>query len=858
MRAADVRARAEGAGRRRACRSGARPSHDSVALLFVNRDRRHLPRSMVESRPVSLSFQFCEMVNELWLLIRSLLAGRKLVAAAILTFAAGIGPCIALLGLFDRLFLRPLPFPQPEQLVQIHLFVNRDPMLPQAFLPVSYLQTLATRKDVFAGIGWVNAAAKNETRPGLGENPLTLTTMTDNALDVLRLRPAMGRPFAESDVAADTRRSVLLTYQTWQSRYHSSPDVTELSWVDGPLSYQVIGVLPKDFLLPSSRLFDGLDGVYAYRHRDPHGLRGALITAPFARLQPGVSLATARTVASTTLAGMPWEATDDPQSRERRTVRVEPLLAGMALLVREPMRLVFGAAGLVFAVTTVNLALLLSVWAKSRDRAVGIRLCLGASKARLARSAVIESLAICACGVSLAWLGYTGTQAALVSVIPPGLRSFVVFSTDARLITASLLAALAAGLACAIPPIRAAFATDLLAVMDRRRPNRAKPAAMGLLLAAEAAFGIVLTITAAAAVPEFVRLRTQPPGYEPVDLHVIDVGHDWPGEVGSRRSNSAERVSAILESLGQVAGIKGAAASIPSPLASRQTSAGVWLDRGLLGSTAAVSGEFFAVVGLPLLAGRSFSHDEAAAKSLVAVVNEAGAKALWSLGPAEAIGRKVQTVDGMRVVVGVVRDSRAHPGAPENPTLYLPVTATEAAATQSALPVVVRMESGRSPDARVLNAALRTRFPQGNVRIQSVEQSFERWVETPRLLAVILGTFAGIALILVAIAIVALVRFEIERRTYEMAVRFTLGASVMHVRWMLTRSFLLYLALGTSAGVLITLWLAQFAESQIGISIQQPVAYLWALVLIAGAAIGAAAVPTARLGRLEPSSMLKQ
>jgi len=209
-------------------------------------------------------------------------------------------------------------------------------------------------------------------------------------------------------------------------------------------------------------------------------------------------------------------------------------------------------------------------------------------------------------------------------------------------------------------------------------------------------------------------------------------------------------------------------------------------------------------------------------------------------------------------VVGVVSDSRAHPGAPKNPTLYIPVTATEASATQSALPVVARMESGRSPDARVLNAALRTRFPQGNVRIQSVEQSFERWVETSRLLAVILGTFGGIALVLVAIAIVALVRFEIERRTAEMAIRFTLGATAMHVRWTLTRSFLLYLALGTSAGMLISLWLAQFAESQIGVSIQNPVAYLLALVLISAAAIGGAAVPTLRLGRVAPSSMLKQ
>jgi predicted permease len=712
---------------------------------------------------------------------------------------------------------------------------------------------------VFAGIAWVNAAAKNETRPGLGENPLTLTTMTDNALDVLRLRPAMGRAFDESDVAADTRRSVLLTYQTWQSRYRSSADVTDLSWVDGPLSYRVIGVLPKDFLLPSSRLFEGLDGVYAYRHRDhPQGVRGSLITAPFARLQPGVSLANARTVATTTLEGMPWEAADGQQSRERRSVQVEPLLAGMALLVREPMRLVFGAAGLVFAVTTVNLALLLSVWARARDRAVGIRLCLGASKARLARSAVIESLAICACGACLAWLGYACTQAALVSVIPPSLRSFVVFSTDTRLITASALAALAAGLACAIPPIRAAFATDLLAVLDRRRPGRSKSGAVGLLLASEAAIGIVLTITAAAAVPEFVRLRVQSPGYEPVDLHVIDVGHDWPGEQQSLRSNSAERVSAILESLGHVAGVKGAAASIPNPLASRQTSTGVWLDRGVSGGTAAVSGGFFAVVGLPILAGRSFSDDEVAANSLVAVVDEAGAKALWSVGPAEAIGRRVQTADGIRVVVGVVRNSRAHPGAAESPTLYVPVTATEASTTQSALPVVVRMESGRSPDARVLNAALRTRFPQGNLRLQSVEQSFDRWVETPRLLAVILGTFGGIALMLVAIAIVALVRFEIERRTYEMAIRFTLGASAMHVRWMLTRSFLLYLALGTSAGVLITLWLARLAESEIGINIQHPVPFLWALGLIAGATIGGAALPTARLGRAEPSSMLKR
>lgn len=801
---------------------------------------------------------FTRMANELWLLIRSLVAGRKLVVAAILTFAAGIGPCIALLGLFDRLFLRPLPFPQPEQLVQIHLFVNRDPILPQAFLPVTYLQALATRKDVFAGIGWVNAAAKNQTRPGLGENPLTLTTMTDNALAVLRLRPAVGRAFDESDIA-DTNRSVLLTYQTWQSRYKSSPQVINLSWVDGPISYRVIGVLPRDFLLPSSRLFDGLDGVYAHRYRDhPSGVRGALITAPFARLQPGVSLAYARTVAGTTLAGMAWEATDHPAKDEQRSVQVEPLLAGMALLVREPMRLVFGAAGLVFAVTTVNLALLLSVWARARERAVGIRLCLGAPKARLARTAVIESLAICACGACLAWLAYTTTQTALVSVIPATLRSFVVLSTDSRLMTACLLAAITAGLACAIPPVRAAFATDLLAVLDRRRPGRSQSGAVGLLLTLEAAFGVVLAITAAAAVPEFVRLRMQSPGYQPSDLYVIDVGHDWRGEDRRRRNNSTERVSAILESLRQVSGVKKAAASIPTPLANRPTPSGIWRDLGISGNTSAVSGDYFDVVGLPRLAGRSFSDDEVAGKSLVAVVDETAARVLFSGGPLEAIGRMVQTTDGMRSVVGVVADSRAHPGAPKNPTLYVPVTASEASATQSALPVVVRMERGKSPDARVLNAALSTRFPQGNVRIQSVEQSFERWLESSRLLALILGTFGALALILVTVAIVALVRFEVQRRMPEMAIRLTLGASAMHVRWMLTRTFAFYLALGTSAGIAMSIWLAQFAESQIGINIHDPAAYLLAFGLVAGAAIFGAMLPTMRLGRLMPMRLLRQ
>jgi predicted permease len=796
------------------------------------------------------------MLSELRYLGRSLRAGKTLVLAAILTFAAGVGPGVAVLGLFDRLFLRPLPFHEPERLIQIHLFVNTDARLPQAFLPLLYAEALAERTDIFSGVAWVNGATSVRTRPGPGKNPLTLTEVTGNALEVLGLRPVIGRGFTEADGANLVSRPVLLTHEAWGRRFLFSPDVLAMSWADGPLSYRVIGVLPSGFLLPSSRLMESLDGVFLFRLGGV-SRRGALITAPFARLKPGVSLERARS-ATTDLAKIDWEATAVADAgKPSRSLSMQPLRSGISVLVRPYISLLFGGVWLLLGVACVNLSLLLAAWARSREYQTAIRVSLGAGRNHLARAIVLESMAICGCGALLAWLSYVATQSVLLTVVPPTLRSFAVEATDGRVIAATALCALVASLAVAAAPIRTALSVDLFQVLDRRgRSRKGRAAAPFSLLAIETALAVILITAAAATVPRYVKLLIESPGFDQNDLFVVNVNHGWLPDHESGRHIDSSRLTAILNVVDRVPGVEASAAAVADPLAGLPDEQ-FWKPSGVDGNVWAVSAGFFDVLRVSFAAGRPFTAEEVTTRSPVAILNQAAVQTLWPRTVAnDAIGRSVRTAAGERVVAGVVRNFRSYPGAPVVPGLFLPATATDVVATQSGLPIVVRMSQGRVPDPRLFNTALDARFSRNRVEISSVTEKLLPLFEKPRLLAFLLGVFGGTTVLLIAVGLYAIARFEVNRRSHDMAVHFAVGATVWQLRNLVFRSTLVAILAGIACGLPITIWVSHRWSPAEGLG-DVTFAYPLALVAIVLTSVIATWSPINRFARVALSSLLK-
>jgi hypothetical protein len=460
--------------------------------------------------------------RSLSLISRSFTQAWGFATAAILTVALGIGANTMAFSLFDRVLFRPLPYADPDRLVQIQ---TRDGPLgvngpDGATLDLAILLALAQQPGIFTDIAWASGGnwatggGAVPMTPIAGSNPeLWLTSVTWNALDVLGVRPVIGPGFS-AEVRADAARPVLVTYETWQRRYGGTDDVLSRSWTAPDLAslgstarWRVVGVLPKDFLLPTSRSlrgeYDGIVGIDPRLDRQPPALR-TIGVAPFARLPSGVTLAAARARANTIVS----------LGFGRANVTIEPLQAGMGVAVRPYVWLAVAGAWAVLAATCLTLAMLLLTWSHSRRHAAGVRLALGASPRRLVVTAVLESVVLCGAGALAGWFAYQRTRAFVIGAVPLGLRPFVAEAVDIRVIAATcgiaIVTAVAAG---ALPAIR----ISRVAPLDVMRPRQ--DAALldrleggPVLLAAQAAFGVMLLVGASATGPGVLGAILKSPG----------------------------------------------------------------------------------------------------------------------------------------------------------------------------------------------------------------------------------------------------------------------------------------------------------------------------------------------------------
>jgi predicted permease len=753
--------------------------------------------------------------RSLSLILRSFTQAWGFAIAAILTVALGIGANTMAFSMFDRVLFRPLPYSEPDRLVQLQSRVSRATTLDGAAtlnLPITH--ALAREKDLFTGIAWA-PGWETPVTPVSGENPLLwLTPVTYGTLDVLGVRPVIGPGFSAVGTADDAELPVLLTYETWQRRYRGSGSVLSLAWTAPGVGtanarWRVVGVLPEGFLLPSSRLVRvQYDGIYGIDPRlDRQAPASEITVAPFARLAPGVSVAAARARVNAIAASV----------HPRRTaVSVVPLQTGLSVAVRPYVWLAMAGAWAVLGATCLTLAILLLTWSHSRRQDAGVRLALGASPRRLVITALLESTFLCGAGAVVGWLGYVWTRSLFVNAVPLGLQPFAADTVDIRVVAATCGAALVGAVVAGTMP---ALRTSRTAPLDVMRPSQGFALLERLeggpvLLAAQVAFGVILLVGAWATVPGVLGFLLRSPGFDSADLFVVSVPTASDADAANAREQT-RRGFTVIDVVRGLPGVVGVALSRTDPFARPED------DRfsrrlappGFEGRVLAVGAQFFRTLATPIIAGRAFSVADVEQQALVAMVNESGARALWPDVPVPTvIGRTVTTHDGPRVVVGVAADIRIELGARADPALFLPLSADDVyrpgpnnSGTWNSFQVLVRMAHGRVPDRALLRERLRDQpwmIPNWGVpMLESVTAQFEPALERPRLLAAVFGTLGGIILMLTTIAVYGLASFEIRRRRDEMTVRLALGATP----WALRRGLAAVMVKPVLAGVLVGL-----------------------------------------------------
>lgn len=810
------------------------------------------------------------VVRELGLAARALRRQPVFAAVVVATLALAIGANTALYAVVDAVLLRPLPWDGSDRLVRLYeVDRTQDGRRDYASIPTfrdwGEADSLAS-----AGAWWTPEV----TVSGGGEAERVLGALTSASLfEVLRAAPALGRVYGPDEDRPGGPSVVVLSDGLWRRRFGGDPEVLGRSLTVGGRPATIVGVMPPGFGFPTPRTELYLP-LQRPRERGPvmgTPWRGFRIVSVVGRLADGVGLAAARAELGGVARGIERA---HPDTNAGWGVEVLPLLDDRVGDVRPGLLALLAAVALVLLVACANVSGLTLARAQARSRELAIRAALGASRARLIRPLVLESLLLAALGGALGVaVGAAGLRL-LVAARPEGLPRVEGIALDARVLGFALLATVVSALASGlIPALRASSA-------DPQETLRAGTAGAGrgpgqvrarrALVVLELALTVTLLVGAALLGRSFARLLAIDPGFSTAGVDAVALV-----ELPRSRYQDPDRVAAfyaaLLEGLRADPGVEAAGLSLAVPL---DREAGFFVAQTPFrtpgtGEAArhpsaplhVVSPGFFEALGVPLLRGRLFDDRDVRGRPGVALVNEAFARRhLPGLDP---VGRRLshelvltpgEPAD--REIVGVVGDVRFDALEREAPPqIYLPYAQTPWTAAH----VLVRGSGGPRPLAAALRRAVASIDAEVAVSLPGpLSATAAAAVSAPRLRAELLGGFGALALLLAALGLYGLLASGVAARVREIGVRVALGARRRDVTGMIVREGMALVALGSLLGLGVAAALARLVAGLLyGVTPADPLSWVGAPVVLAGVAWLACEIPARRAAGQDPVRALR-
>jgi predicted permease len=797
--------------------------------------------------------------------IRQLLKSPAFTLLAVLTLALGIGMNTAIFSLINDLFLRGLPFVEPDRLVILQAEAKERnleqlPMSVPRFAHFRDGQTVFSSIAADTGTGFIMTGAGDPIQVN-GAN------QTANYLETLGVRPILGRLFLpEEEMKADV---ALISANFWNNRLNSDPQVIGRSITLNGVPTTIVGVIPN----PSIAWFGRDLEVITVKPFELPGLskerinRGVSFLRVVARLKPGVTIEQAR-------GAMPALQQGYREARpENADNSWSPVVISAAEDATGNLRPAFltllAAVGSVLLIACSNVANLLLVRFTGRRREIALRMALGASRQSVVRLFVFESTL-----VSLL-AGVVGTCLALwvVSVIPKlaadnlPLENGVTLNTPVLLFT--LAVSLLTGVAMGMYPAWQSSRADL--VDGLKDGGRAMTGSRGQqrfrrgLVAAQVGLSVVLLAGAALLIASFVRLSRQPSGFNPEHLWVGGVGIP-PAQYPDSEAR-ARIVDRLLAELKTTPGLETVTISDGVPLNGSQSGSPyarvdgnpVPVNQRPLGLTRAISPGFLKTFGIPLLAGRDFDERDGVDKPLVVLVSKSTAQRLFP--NEDPIGKRMwfgtdNNTGYMTEIVGVVGDVRSLRLDRKNDVeFYRPWTQRSGAFFFVTVRTAVKPEAG----AGMVRSAL-TRLDPGLPIIQpnTMNEIVDQSLGQRRLTMTLLGVFAGIALVLAMVGIYGAVAYTVEQRTGEIGVRMALGAQTADVLRLVVRQGMTPVIIGLVLGLAASLALGRLLTAQLyEVSANNPALLAATSVTLAVVALLACLIPARRASLVNPIEALR-
>ena len=798
------------------------------------------------------------LIQDLRYAVRTLLQSPGFTLVAVLTLALGIGANTAIFSAVSAALLRPLPYPDPGRLVAIWGTRGSDAQLLTAYTDVVDYRA---QSSSFGDIGIIRGESVNLTG---GDSPERVSGefVSSDVFDVVGVHAALGRSFTREETTPGRGSAVVvLSDGLWRNRFGGDPHLLGRTLTLNGQPHVVIGVMPPGYTSP----FGPVDLWMPITSIPTPGTfdRGVRNVWAIGRLRPGVTIERAQRDLSAIADRL---ARDYPAGNTGIGVAVLSLREQVAGRVATALLTLLAAAGLVLLIACANVANLQLARATARRHEMSVRASLGASRRRLLRQLLTESLLLAAVGGACGVLLAAWAVGALVRAVPSGLPALGSVGIDVPVLAFALGTAVLAALLFGLAPALYASRGDLGGALRLREPSGA-PARGRLdfrngLVVAELAVCMVLMASAGVLARSVGRMRQVDPGFDPDRLLTFQfrLPRAKYADAGSREQFFARAVAAVRAVPGvRAAALVGAtpfsgnwaftnyvAEGQPAPAPGRAPAAGFDV----------VSDGYFATMGIPLVAGREFDAHDRGGTLPVAIVSRELARRSWP--GASALGRRIQEVGDSvwRTVVGVVGDTKQRTlGEDPMPRLYVPVLQDPYLFSN----VVARTVGDPLAAAAVVRAAIWSVDPDQPVwSVTSLEGLLSRSMGQARFTALLTLGFAALALLLAAIGVYGVMAYAVAQRTREVGIRLAVGAAPSQVVALVFGRGMKVTAVATLLGLAGALAATRLLRSQLfGIAPGDPVTFVAVAAVLAGVALVACWVPARRAAKVDPVVALR-
>jgi putative ABC transport system permease protein len=795
---------------------------------------------------------------------RMLLKNHDFTTIAILTLALGIGVNTAIFSVVDAVLLRPLPYQDSDRLVRVWRHIPQTngafSLNPANFFALKEQNQSFEAMSAFSNIDW----SGNLTGDGEPER-LQGCRVSANLFSLLGVQPSRGRAFLPEEEQPGRNQVVLITSGLWQRRFGADEMVIGRSVTLNGQNYTVIGVLPPDFQLAKDVEIWSPLALDAKAKADEDN---SYLDPVIARLKPGVTIDQAQAEMNAILRRNQTDQNKGPW------IKVVAAQDDLVQEVKRPLQIMLGAVGFILLIACANVANLLLARSASRRQEMAVRLALGASRWRLIRQMLTESLLLGllggAAGLIVALWGsdfIVGGLPEYLSAVNPRLKALGI---DGRALgfafAASFLTSVIFGLA---PAIQASSLRVNETLKDggkgTGRGFQGRRLLQGLMVS-EVALSLALLIGAALLLTTFWRLSRVNPGFNPRNALTINLSLTDP-----KYAEAQARITffeQLLERVRNLPGVSAASAINYLPLAGAGQSSVISVEgrppqpagEPLVPEVSVVTPDYFHAVQIPLLKGRFFDQGDRMNTAPVVVVSENLARRLWP--GEEPLGKRIKYGGEnfnapWMTVVGVVGDTK-HYDLVEEPRMrfYKPY----AQDAWNSMTLVVRSEV----DASSLSAAVRGEViaVDGNQPVFGVRtftQLFSASIARQRFFALLMAAFAGLAMLLAVIGIYGVVAYSVAQRTREIGIRMALGAQARDVLRSVVKRGMALTLVGVAIGLIASFALTRFMEKLLfGVSATDPMTFASIALLLAVVALFACYIPARRATKVDPMVALRE